>query len=453
MNRIKNRGLAELAHAATLMAVIVLFGTGRVARAVDTPVPTQGPGEHSTITTSDGSIRDDVLADWVCSRINAAGGTVKDVKIIAAACYGGGMLDDFQRVFGPGGACAGTPWVGGSSSTAEQTAKGYTDDQVASAGNAGKNLGSAYTSALAGPESSHSSAEDGSMRDRTTDNVLEDFEAAKDRDAAGPNGTGAEDPVAGSGNGGDTIGWDDPDTFHEAVVFGGAQTDQRHHNNVDNVTDALNDIWGADPLNDINTIDGGTTQDLLDAIDLAAQSLTESTQLILYLNDHGNTEFDLDEFLDLIMPWSIIEFFQVDFSLHEGWVEGLHAMFDQIGDIPLPTLNLSLNDLIFGDDWQITLNGTDIPLPSGTIPAGDIHLPVDWTSIQTGNNHLEIVAVSLPTNPMQLLNLELSSGPINDSEFTTSAVPTVSHWGIATLALFFMSVGSVVLLRRWRSAA
>jgi len=142
--------------------------------AADTPAPQQLPGEHSTLTTQDGSIRDDKLADYVASQVpkDASGNPqVKDVKIMFNSCYGGGMLDDFERVFGPGGACEGVPWVGGTASKPDECAWGHSDESVNA--KPGKNLGSCWTDAL------HPGIRDGG-------NVLDGFNNAAQTDAAGP---------------------------------------------------------------------------------------------------------------------------------------------------------------------------------------------------------------------------------------------------------------------------
>ena len=385
------------------------------------------PYEHSTLCTENGSIRDDELADYICSKIpkNETGvPQVKDVKIMFNSCYGGGMLDDFERVFGPGGACEGVPWVFGSACQHNQAAYGPSDKRVDE--NPKGNLGSRWTNALAGPEASPKNKVPGSIRDRGTpdkDNVKKDFEWAKDNDYAGHNGYHKEDPVVATGNGGEKIQWNATGTWHRALVFGGNQTNKRHHNNVDNVEKALQEVWAENKRN-ITKVDGGSTSVLKNAINRTCQGLNKSTQLVLYFNDHGDIHFNMSEF-DEWERKTIYEYYFTEFTLPPGWEAGLTGNYMQ-GDDPAPYLELGLVEPINGDDWQILLNDVSIPLPSGTL-YGRLELPVDWTSIQTGDNALEIIGYSTTneitgysTDPMVLNGLELSSGPINEVEIEAS---------------------------------
>ncbi len=371
----------------------------------------QPPYNHSTLSTSDGSIRDDELADLICSKIpkNETGvPQVKDVKIMCAQCFGGGMLDDFERVFGPGGACEGVPWVFGSSCRHNETAEGWSDGTYTD-----KGFGSCWTDALAGKKCSPTNDKPSAIRDRTGvtgDNVKKDFERARDNDDSGPNHDNTEHPQVATGNGGKNINWTGA-KYHRALVFGGSQTDQRHHNNVDNVEEALKGVWTDENKRNITKIDGGNTSVLKNAINKTCEGLNSSTQLVLYFDDHGDTHFNISEFLEWITK-TIYEWFDVDFTLHSGWVAGLTGNYMQ-GEDPAPYLELGLVEPIVGDDWDILLNDVSIPLPSGTL-YGRLELPVDWTSIQTGDNTLEIIGYS--GDPMVLNGLELSSGPINEVE-------------------------------------
>jgi len=402
-----------------VMLCVVLVATLFVVGVPSTPVYGAGipateqlPGEHSTLCTSNGSIRDDVLADYICDKIPKVDGVpqVKDVKIMFNSCYGGGFADDFERIFGPGGACEGVPWVFGSASGSDEPAEGWADGT-----NTANGFGSCWTDALAGADSSPTNPNDGSIRDGTSGNVQEDFVTARDNDDSGPNYDNAEHPVVASGNGGENIQWhrNTTGTYHEAVVFGGSQTDQRHHNNVDNVEEALEGVWPDGSYN-IQKIDGGTTKDLKDAIDVACANLDNDTQLVLYFDDHGDTHFDWDEFLHWMLPYSIYDLISIEFDLHAGWEEGLAAMHEQ-GDGPWPFISLELVEPIYGEEWGMSLNNVTIPLPSGNL-TGELQLPVSWTSIYTGTNYLEIFPLDEPSGPMVLNNLELSSGPINEIE-------------------------------------
>ena len=390
-----------LTMALLFIGIVLVVSTPGVA--ADTPVPTQGVGEHSTLCTSDGDIRDDKLADDICAFILLHGVDPHDVKIFFNSCYGGGMLDDFQRVFGPGGGCEGIPWVAGSASTAGECAEGWPDDYI---NNGHPTAGSCWTDALSGAVPAGG-------------NVKDTLGAAEQGDDSGPNHDDHEHPVTGSGNGGDGITWNGAGK-HEAVVFGGDQTDQRHHNNVDNMEGALDNVWGTDPHN-INKLDGGTTSDLLDALAAAVAALDADTQLVLYFDDHGDTEFDLKEYLQSLGEW--LEFYIVTpsaplittFELHPGWVQGLAGNVAQ-GDAAEPTLNLSLaNTISNGGDWSIILNGSPIPIPPGP-QTGNLQLAVVWTTIQTGPNQLVIAAAGPTTDQMVLQGLELSSGKINEVE-------------------------------------
>lgn len=381
----------------------------------DIDAPLQMVGAHSTLCTSDGSIRDDKLADYICSKIPKDGNgipKVMDVKIMFNSCYGGGFADDFARVFGPGGACEGVPWVFGSASASNEPAWGWKNGINTASG-----FGSCWTDALAGADSRPNDETDGpgSIRDGTSDNVQEDFKAARDNDYAGPDHRGKEKPLVASGNGGVNIRWNAAEAKHEAVVFGGNQTDQRHHNNVNNVEAALKGVW-PDGSYTIQKIDGGTTKNLTDAIDAACARLDSDTQLVLYFDDHGDRHFDVDEFMDWPLPYHIYDYCLVEFDLDAGWEEGFAAMYEQ-GDGPWPFISLELAGPIYGEEWIMLFNGLTIPFPAGNL-TGELQLAVDdWTRISTGTNYLEIQLLGEVTEfPIRLLNLELSSGPINEIE-------------------------------------
>ena len=376
----------------------------------DIPATEQWPGEHSTLSTYDRNIRDDELADYICSKIPKVEGVpqVKDVKIMFNSCYGGGMLDDIERVFGPGGACEGVPWVAGSASTGDEPAWGPSNAAVGES-----DRGSYWTDAL---------------KDAITGggNVLQSFKDARDNDTRGPNGTGLENPQVASGNGGENITWEASGNKKSIVVFGGKNNRTRHDNNIENMADVL-DNWGITYMGygwgDSST---GTTAHLKGLIDAACSHLDSDTQLILYFNDHGDTDFDVDEFLDWVLPYYIYDLISIEFDLHAGWEEGLTAMHNQ-GDDPSPFINLELVELIYGEEWSMLLNSVTIPLPAGNL-TGELQLPVNWTSIHTGTNYLQIFPLDEPTGPMVLDNLELGSGPINEAE-----PPVVAVGGIAEL--------------------
>jgi hypothetical protein len=382
----------------------------------DIAAPQQIVGEHSTLSTSDGHIRDDELADYIASKIPKDGNgvpQVKDVKIMFNSCFGGRFADDFERVFGPDGECEGVPWVFGSASGSNELAVGWEDGPETDNG-----FGSSWTDALAGEKSSPTDPTEGSIRDGTSDNVLDDFETARDNDDAGPNHNDWEHPEVASGNGGASIRWHTQGTKHEAVIFGGKQTDERHHNNVNNVEEALEDVW-PDGSRKIQKLDGGTEQDLKNAIDEACSRLDSDTELVLYFDDHGGADLDIDEqnAASMLSPIEITGNFSIDFDLDASWEESLAAMVDQCDDVS-PFVILEFAKPIISEEWAISLNDVPIALPTGNL-TGELELAVNWTSIQKGTNYLEIAP--LPTDPFEALvmvldNLELSSGPINEIE-------------------------------------
>lgn len=391
----------------------------------DYDAPEQPLADHASLCTSGGSMRDDELADYICSKIpKDTNGVpqVKDVKIMCQQCYGGGMADDFGRVFGEGGACDGVPWVFGSASEYDETSRGWADDASAVAAC----FGDPWTDALAGTATSPSDATPGSIRDRASDNVQDDLVTAGNNDDSGPNHDDEEHPVVASGNGGANIVWNAPGTNHEAVLFAGCPNRTRHHKDLNKVEGALKGVWPAGSYN-IQKIDGGSKDDLKRAIDAACAALNKTTELVLYFSDHGDREFDLAEFMQwskqFPLPFTIPVdptnldryYLNVEFDLDAGWQEGLKAMYSQ-DEGPSPFISLTLADYIQGREWDIFLNDAKISLPQGEITAGELQLPVDWTSIYTGTNNLTILSHVNASGPMMLHGLELSSGPIDQIE-------------------------------------
>ena len=387
----------------------------------------QLPGEHSTLTTHDGSIRDDELAKYIGEQIpkNEKGEPqVKDVKIFFNSCFGGGMLDDFQKIFGKGGTCEGVPWIFGSASKEDETAKGWSDSTVKN--HPDKNLGSCWTDALAGKQCSPTDASKGAILDRTSDNVKDDLEWAKEHDDSGPKHDNHEHPVIAYGNGGDKIKWNGAKK-HRAVVFGGDNTDLRHDNNIENVGNALTKIWSDAEYTiyygwgDETT---GTKKYLKKIIKEVCSELDKDTELVLYFDDHGDTEFDFDEFMEWLLPHSFVNDTSITFNLHSGWVNGFTAMQNQMDEIS-PYLHINLTGYIIGEEWNIYLNDAIIMLPEGKVD-GELKLSIDWRTIREGENILTISPVGEPTMPMTINNLELCSGPINEVEKDTSASPEIS---------------------------
>lgn len=428
-----------------VLAGVFLFSS--FVFSADVPAPVQGVGEHSTISCIGGHIRDDELAKWICDSIPKGPGgecLVHDVKIMVNACFGGGILDDIQKAFGPGGCCPGVPWVAGSASVANKPAYGWPDKYVNHEDNKGKDLGSNWTDALGGKAQSGTRNEPGVLRSDSTGNVKQDLEKAKARDDSGPNHDNLENPVIASGNGGENIQWNQPGIKHKAIVAGGKQTDQRHHNNVNNMREALEKVWGDGWFweyffgkdYDIVTLDGFTKDTLKNAIQKACQDLDENTQLVIYLDDHGDTDFDFVEWLVWTYPWLFMpnsnlvfpvmeptnplfvspEQSQITFMLHSGWTESFILVSAQPGDEPEPYIEICPALPLHAADWLITLNGYAVEFPAPVLPEDRIiPLSVPWQIIES--EPYENILVIERLNPgalMELRCLNISSGSINE---------------------------------------
>ncbi len=396
------------------------------SQADDVAAPTQLVGDHSTVATTDGSIRDDELIDFICAQILQNGGKVKDVKLMVNSCYGGGLLDDMERAFGPNGLCEGIPWVGGSASAPDTTARGWSDETVDMF--PALNLGSIWTNGLTAAPGSNVGNAAGSMHGgSSSNNVILDLENAGKLDLAGPNGSGKEVPQIASGNGGDGIMWRMANAKHEAVVFGGLQTDKRHTNNIENVKKALEDTWGDAPTN-IQDIDGGSSQDLKDAIATAAGRLDENTQLAIYIDDHGGSSFDFDEAIGGILDTLIEDNIAHEFSIPDGWFMGMFGnYFARPAEFPNPYLGLNITECIYCSSWAYYLNGYPLTFPqAGSDRTGLVRIPIPFHGIRPGMNRFEM----FPRQPMNLQtsgsktqthngslrvsNMEISTGPINE---------------------------------------
>ncbi|MDY0168457.1 MAG: hypothetical protein RBS80_18050 [Thermoguttaceae bacterium] len=395
-------------------AVVMVLGGGSLW-AVDIPPASQPLGQHSSVVTSDGSVRDDELADYVAAAIPRDPDTgkplVKDVKIFTQGCFGGGLLDDFGRIFGPGGACEGVPWVGGSASAAEEVSWGPSDAGVGDS----TTFGDFWTNALAGSMTN--------PNQRVSDTVGQ--ANATSTTAV----SGEETPQLASGNGGSEIKWHEAGTKHRAILFGGDNNRKRHDNDMANIQKQLTELWKSAPPpiqeSAIYTSWGGgtTRQDLFDMIDEICEGLDENTQLVLYFTDHGNTEVDLKE--QNTPPGALpeepleipFESEPIPFELHDGWLTGLANMAAQPDESPAPTLNLAtaVGSPLLESEWDILLNGLFLPL-GGDLGGGVARqLPIDWTTLLPGWNTLAFVPTGA-TAPLMLTHLELASGPINQIE-------------------------------------
>jgi hypothetical protein len=433
---------------AILLSVGVALCSAASARAADGPPRQQPPGVHSIICTSDGGIRDDYLADQIANQINAHGGHVKDVKVLVNTCYGGGLADDFARIFDPNGACPGVPWVFGSAAEWYQQAWAFRAEWCT---DPNANLGSKFTSALAGPQSGHSDPTPGAMRDGTTDNVSSDLATARQHDEAGPNHEQWESPVIAFGNGGENVTWNASGTSHEVILFGGLMNQPAYYNDMENMQTALQNLYGGAP-HTIQVIPDGTIQDLLDGISAACANLDANTQLLLHFTDHGAYSIDVVEVMqaqgDPPPPYTIPDQREVVILLWPpiwpGWPrpdpnEPNDPNFPYDPNDPYgwgPKLGFYLLSPIESEQWSICLNDLPLPLPPGTLE-GPVEAPVAWESIDPTENHLKIQAVGQPSGPFVFDAMELSSGPVAMATDPASTAPVSATLGYLFTAPWF----------------
>ncbi len=372
----------------------------------------QPPGLHSTICTFDGQIRDDHLALHVANQIAAHGGQARDVVIITNTCYGGGLLGDFAFVFSPAGPCPGVPWVFGSASEWYEQAWAFRAEWCA---DPIANLGSKFTSALAGPHSGRWNPTPGAMRDAASNNVPADLQAASQCDEAGPHHERWENPVIAWGNGGEAATWNPSGASHEVILFGGLMDQPAYTNDMENLHAALLSLYGAAPAH-VQLIPDGTTQDLLNGISAACASLTANTKLLLHFTDHGGFVCDVVERLQSQgqQPPYVVPQFK-DIVIWHPPLPWPPWPFPPPPPPPPeddgPRLSLRLLFPIWGAHWVVCLNDDPLPLPPGPL-AGEIDVPVAWESFRDGENHLTISAVGMPGEPFVFDRMELSSGPV-----------------------------------------
>jgi hypothetical protein len=367
---------------------VVLAAAGSLP-AQDIPAPPQLPGQHSTIVTSDGSIRDDELADYI--KQQAQGKAVSDVKLFFQQCYGGGFLDDIERAM----AGTGIPWVAGSAAGGSEPA--WTGD-----------AGSFWTDSQTGNVGGAGTVQGGIASGNANDPAAPGNPAADSE---------PEHPQAASGNGGSGVTWG---TSAQCVVFAGNPNYQSINNDTDHVEGAFANQYYGDPSSNVYTSSTGarSTQDLKDMIASACNGLNGG-QLVLYFGDHGNTEFDLVEFWDWWTKGMAGGIIRADptagwgagFNLHDGWVSGLNWMSQCPGGVPAPCITIEPTGMpLIGSQWQLLLNGILIPLPD-IAPGERIDIPVPWQIILSGENVIHL----LPTGAgaeLILEYLELSSGPV-----------------------------------------
>jgi hypothetical protein len=382
----------------------------------------QGPGEHSTIDTTSGPIRDDELAKMVGDAITASGNTPSSVKVFFNSCFGGGMLDDFP------GALNGVPFIGASASDSDQPAWAPDDEYAGSTGS-----GAGWSNALAGAVTAANPG----------DNVAGTAATAGANDPYAPGGQWAgsippgdepENPQTTTANGGAGVGWS---PGAEAVVFGGNANGQKEGdvscgNDVSNMEGAFLDMWGSDPNSNIqstggNPGGGGSKQDLQNMITNAANNIQPGEELVLYVSDHGDTEFDFDEWLNWF--WSMPPVVRPGGFLcagpggelpvlHEGWEQGLSGNVAQ-GDTVAPGINLLAAiggpfdiDSFFDVYWD----GVPLDLPDELLPGEEAFIPIPYDPVLFAEGPHMLQFVGDPLNPapfpLELLNLELTSGEI-----------------------------------------
>jgi hypothetical protein len=249
-----------------------------------------------------------------------------------------------------------------------------------------------------------------------------------------PPGGQPERPQNTSANGGGAVNWG-PGV---GVVFSGNNTDQRHTNNVNTMSTALTNLLGA-PVQPA----GNDTAGLRGALNQAAQLLPPGGEFVLYVDDHGNTEFDWDEWYQAYTGNHIVLSPTTGWSstlpsgevsrLHEGWWTGLNLNAQQ-GDMPHPGINLlAAISAPYSIDsfFDVFLNGTSIDayIPDWLFPGQEVFIPLPLDIFRTiaEEDNGEAQLVFLPTGPggvpLPLLNLELTSGPINDLEFERPWIP------------------------------
>ncbi len=403
--------------------------------AVDNPPASQGVGEHSTIVTSTGRMRDDELAKMIKDAIDAAPNKPTSVKVFFNSCYGGGMLDDIAKMLGTYDPPI--PFVGGAASDANQPAWGPPNSWVGDT-----NLGSFWTNELAG-----------AMGGGATGTVSGTIATANANDPTAPGGSLTnrlpkggvpENPQNTSAHGGSSVNWGPG----ESVVFSGNNSHDRHDNNVENMENAFLGTFGQVFSSSLN---GSSKAALQGMIQAACNSLDGGEELVLYVDDHGNTEFDLDEWvahytggggimIDPITGWKSEA---PDGSwpvLHDGWLMGLSLNVAQ-GDPVNPGIFMTAaDDPAFWSDYpegypvdsffDVFFNDVPLPgLPELLFPGVEVFIPAPWPLFAPGPVLLEFVPTgSLPGLPLPLANLELSSGPINDLE----VVPEPAAWALLT---------------------
>lgn len=396
-----------------------------------------GAGRHSAVAGQDGAVTDETLARHVCTEILGGAGTqnIKDITLLVNSPFGGGYIDDMEQVFGPNGQCAGIPWVAAVSNREDEISRGWSDNEVDQF--PGNRLGSTWTQALAGDGFGNVSDGIGAIYVGSSgNNVLQDLEAVASLDQAGLEGLGLETPGVAHGNDGDLIQWRQNGSRHEAVLFSGMQTDLRHQNNLVNVREALERTWQGEEIN-IETIEGGSPEELLMSITNAAQNFDQDTQLLVYLGGHGEAILDFEDAFGSLEDFEIVAGTSWDFRLHEGWLKGLagNRLSESAGSAA-PRLLLDIDACQSCGAMGYYFNGRKLDFPTQT-NAGLVEIPLLESDFRNGRNNLEITSAAgesvaqvsgnntgkPASNSMKVSRLQLSSGPVNDLTVQHRLVP------------------------------
>src|SRR5262249_47811598 len=126
-------------------------------------------------------------------------------------------------------------------------------------------------------------------------NVQSIINTANGNDSRGQSGTGKEHPqsVSSGGGSGVTLG------PGQAVGFSRLNTDVTCTNDVNNMGIALGNELGTSNVQLSSPTSANNTQASLQTmLNTAAGAITPGQELIIYIGDHGNTEFNFNEFLN-----------------------------------------------------------------------------------------------------------------------------------------------------------
>jgi len=409
------------------IAVVDIAGAWSLSAArADNPPPNLPPGQHSTIVMGDDEeVRDDEFAQMIKDAITASGKTPSSIKLFLQECYGGGVLPAVSNMANS----LGIPFVGGSAASADETSWGPSD--LANDGT----KADWWTGSLAG-------AINGSTGAETVSSIIN---MANTNDPAAPGGAeeGPEHPQSASSGGGSAVMLGPG----QAVVFSGANSNMAHISNVNDMAAALGRVVGnANVQSSSTTNNAANTQAALqNMLNSAANKLRPGDELIIYIDDHGDTDFDVREWWNSISGQSLItasssQSFATSFSLNSGWVSGLRGNLAQ-GHPVNPGILLAApgtGTTPLGSLYNLSFDGHQVTMPPGLVDGVETFLPIDPSWVQAGDNFLSIVAEP-GASTLTLSELTLVSGPISE---LNSPVPEPG-----TLALL---IAGAVLLAMYR---